>query len=105
MGPVNLKLNLDIITEPTDTETDHLGWGILCGTLVQAAKLVDEDVRVDIATRDAAQVNVITNDEYDYNDESEDATNENDLNDNNVIDMIVISIFVDFFNPAPLNLE
>ena len=66
---------------------------------MQAAELVDVDVRVDIATRDAAQVNVITNDEYDYDDESEDATNETDLNDNNVIDMIVISIFIDFFNP------
>ena len=29
---------------------------------MQAAKLVEEDVRVDIATRDAAQVNVIIND-------------------------------------------
>ena len=38
---------------------------------MQAAKLVEEDVRVDIATRDAAQVNVIINDGYDYVDEGE----------------------------------
>ena len=48
---------------------------------MQAAELVDVDVRVDIATRDAAQVNVITNDEYDYDDESDAAANGNDLND------------------------
>ena len=43
---------------------------------MQAAKLVEEDVRVDIATRDAAQVNVIINDWYDYDDEREVAPNE-----------------------------
>ena len=55
-GAVNLKLNLELFTELLDTETDHLGSGDLCGRLVQAAKLVQEDVRVEIATRDAAQV-------------------------------------------------
>ena len=80
---MNLSFNLHLFTELLDTETDHLGWRELCGRLGQAAKIVEEDVRVDIATRDAAQVNVITNDEYDYDDESEDATNENDHNDKN----------------------
>ena len=42
-------------------------------------------------------------DEYDYDDESDAATNENDHNDENVIYMIVIPYFVDFFNHAPLN--
>ena len=54
-----------------DTETDHLSWRILCGRLVQAAKLVEEDICVNIATRDAAQVIVnILIDENDYDDES-----------------------------------
>ena len=57
---MNLKLNLELFTELLDTETDHLGSGDLCGRLVQAAKLVQEDVRVEIATRDAAQV-IVTN--------------------------------------------
>ena len=50
-----------------------------------------EDVRVDSVTRDAAQV-IVNNliDEYDYDDESNAATNENDHNDENVIYMIVI---------------
>ena len=42
-------------------------------------------------------------DEYDYDDESKDATNENDHNDEYVIDEIVILYFVDFFNNTPLN--
>ena len=56
MGAVSLNLNLDIFAEHLDTWTDHLSWRLLCGRLVQAAELVDVDVRVDIATRDAAQV-------------------------------------------------
>ena len=80
----------------TDTEIDQLGWRELCGKLVQAAKLVEEDVRVDIATRDAAQVNVIINDWYDYDDEREVAPNENDPDNENVIDKIVILCFYRF---------
>ena len=49
-----------------------------------------EDVRVDSVTRDAAQVIVNLIDEYDYDDESNTATNENDHNDENVIYMVVI---------------
>ena len=49
-----------------------------------------EDVRVDSVTRDAAQVIVNLIDEYDYDDESNAATNENDHNDENVIYMVVI---------------
>ena len=41
-------------------------------------------------------------DEYDYDDESDAATNQNDHNDKYVIDEIVILCFVDFFNHAPL---
>ena len=89
---MDLNLNLDFVTELTDTKTDHLGWRELCRRLVQAAKLVQEDVRVEIATRDAAQVN-------DWND----ATNENDINDK--IYMIVICPFVDFFNPQHSTME
>ena len=63
---------------------------------MQAAKLVEEDVRVDIATRDAAQVNVIINDGYDYDDEREVAPNENDPDNKNVIDKIVIICFYRF---------
>ena len=63
---------------------------------MQAAKLVEEDVRVDIATRDAAQVNVIINDGYDFDDEREVDPNENDPDNENVIDKIVILCFYRF---------
>ena len=92
-----LNLNLDLITELTDTETDHLGWKELCGGHGQVVELVVEDVRFDSVTRDAAQV-IVNNliDEYDYDDGSKVATNENDPNNDYVIYKIVISCFCRF---------
>ena len=59
-GGSEFEAQLGSFYRTLDTETDHLSWGELCGRLVQATKLVEEDVRVDIATRDAAQVIVTT---------------------------------------------
>ena len=96
---LELELNCDILQKLFEIKIDHLDTFDEDSNGFEASTKACLDI-VDSDTREAAQVNVYPESfGNDYDDESNDATNENDHDDIVFYDNFVIHIFVDFFNP------